>query len=125
MNIETLYAEAHKAGMAALEDSKPTPMHVGTPKSLFSNEIDETKPTYVVDGGVCGFAWVNVKPARGKFITWCKKNNVGRRDSYYGGYTFWVGEGGQSMERKTAYAGAFSKVLQAAGLNANVYSRMD
>jgi len=125
MTIETLYNEAHEAGMVALRESEPTPMIVGTPTSLFGNDIDTTKPVYKVDGGVCGFAWVNVKPARGKFVAWCKQNQVGRRDEYNGGYTFWVGEGGQSMERKMAYAAAFAKVLRDAGLNAYPDSRMD
>ena len=27
---------------------------------------------------------------RGKFVTWLKKADIGRKDNYYGGYTIWV-----------------------------------
>lgn len=34
----------------------------------------------------CGRAWVHIRPARGKFVSYLKENGIGRRDSYYGGY---------------------------------------
>ena len=124
-NPAMIYAEAHSAGMSAGNKCKPTPMIVGQPTTPLGNDIDYEKETWYVGDGVCGFAWVNIKPARGKFVTWMKKNNVGRKDNYYGGWTVWVSGFGQSMARKEDYARAFSKVLNDYGITAYSMSRMD
>ena len=121
----TVYAEAHAAGMAAGNGCTPTPMVVGTPTTPLGNDIDYSKETYYVADGPCGFAWINIKPARGKFVKYLKDNNIGRKDSYYGGYTIWVSGFGQSLDRKSAYARAFVKVLNENGLKAYAMSRMD
>ncbi len=106
-----IYSEAHSAGMAAGHGCTPTPMVVGTPTTPLGDDIDYSKDTYYVADGLCGFAWINIKPARGKFVNWLKKAGIGRTDSYYGGYTVWVSEFGQSVTRKENYARAFAKVL--------------
>ena len=124
-NPAEIYAEAHSAGMSAGNKCKPTPMIVGQPTTPLGDDIDYEKETWYVGDGVCGFAWVNIKPARGKFVTWMKKNNVGRKDNYYGGWTVWVSGFGQSMARKEDYARAFSKVLGDYGITAYSMSRMD
>ena len=100
-------------------------MVVGTPTTPLGNDIDYSKDTHYVSDGVCGFAWINIKPARGKFVKFLKDNNIGRKDSYYGGYTVWVSGFGQSLERKSAYAHAFAKHLDDNGLRAYAMSRMD
>jgi hypothetical protein len=119
-----LYEKARAAGLAALEATRPVPMIVGSAIGL-SDKIDYSKPTYYEEGGVCGFAWVTIAPGRGPFVTWCKKNGVRGHAGYYGGYEIWVSEGGQSMQRKEAYARAFANVLREAGINAYPGSRMD
>ena len=124
-NPAMIYAEAHSAGMAAGHGCTPTPMVVGTPTTPLGNDIDYSKETYYVSDGMCGFAWINIKPARGKFVTWMKKNNVGRKDSYYGGWTVWVSDFGQSIARKENYARAFAKVLGDYGITAYSMSRLD
>jgi hypothetical protein len=125
MSVEALYTTAHNAGMAAGMNHVPTPMMVGTAKSLFDNSIDESKPVYRVNSGVCGFAWVSIRPARGKLVNWLKKNGIGRKNNYEGGYQVSVFEFGQSMEQKEAYARAFAKVLRENGIDAYAGSRMD
>ena len=125
MTPSEIYTRAHVAGMVALKDVIPTPMIVGQPATPFGNDIDFSKPTHYVEGGCCGFAWINIKPARGKFVSWLKKNGIGRTDSYNGGYTIWVSEGGQSMTRKESYATAFAEVLRENGLRAYMNSRID
>lgn len=133
-----LYEKALVAGNEALAAATPTPMIVGEAKSLFSDEIDYDKPTHFIEGGCCGFAWVNIKSKDGglKFVNSLKKvglaSSNGRtaearvnKDSYYGGYSFWVREGGQSLERKEAFGRAFAGVLLEGGLTAYNYSRMD
>ena len=121
----TIYTEAHALGIKAGNGCSPTPMVVGTPTTPLGNDIDYSKDTYYVSDGVCGFAWVNIKPARGKFVKYLKDNDIGRKDSYYGGYTIWVSGFGQSMTRKENYARAFVKVLNDNGLKAYAMSRMD
>jgi len=122
---QEIYSEAHSAGLAAGHGCTPTPMVVGQPTTPLGNDIDYEKATYYVADGMCGFAWVNIKPARGKFVKFLKDNDIGRTDSYYGGYTVWVSEFGQSMHRKENYARAFTSVLRENGLTAYNMSRMD
>ena len=75
--------------------------------------------------GMCGFAWVNVKPGNSRFAKWLRDNGLARKDGYYGGVTVWVSQFGQSSTRKIAYAGAFAAVLREAGYNACARGRLD
>lgn len=117
-----IYIEAYEAGLKAGNE-------VGVPKFIvgdaigLSDEIDFTKPTYVLNG-LCGFAWVNISPARGAFVNYLKARGIGGK-SYYGGYDVWVNEFGQSVDRKAAFAGAFAQVLNKYGINAYGQSRLD
>lgn len=117
-----IYVEAYEAGMKAGDE-------VGVPKFVvgdaigLSNEIDYSKPTFIMDG-LCGFAWVTIKPARGAFVNYLKGRQVGS-NGYYGGFEIWVREFGQSVDRKTAFARAFADVLNKYGINASVGSRLD
>jgi len=120
-----IYQEAYEAGIKAGQAVQPVPMIVGEETSPFSNIIDETKPTYFIAGGVCGFAWVKIRPARGKFVQWLKENKIGYQDSYAGGYDVWCKEFGQSLARKEAWADAFASVLRQYGIDAHADSRID
>lgn len=62
--------------------------------------------------GWCGFAWVNIKPANSAFANYLRKKGYGRTDSYYGGLTVWIGEFGQSVDRKYEFAKAFAEVVR-------------
>ena len=124
-SVDEVYREAYAAGLKAGNEVQVTPMVVGTETSPFSNIIDETKQTYFVEGGVCGFAWVKIRPARGKFVQWLKEQNIGSKDNYEGGYTIWCHEFGQSLTRKEAFANAFAEVLRGYGINAYGQSRID
>lgn len=119
-----IYKEADAAGHAAGQSAVPTPMVVGTPTTPLGNDIDYTKKTYFVEGGVCGFAWVNISPARGAFVNYLKSIDAGHK-SYYGGYDVWVRGFGQSLARKEAYAQAFAEVLRSYGINAYAQSKLD
>lgn len=117
-----IYVEAYEAGLKAGNE-------VGVPKFVvgdaigLSNEIDYSKPTFIMDG-LCGFAWATISPARGAFVNYLKSRQVGSK-GYYGGYEIWVREFGQSVDRKAAFAGAFRDVLQKYGISASVGSRLD
>lgn len=123
--MKNLYDKAHTAGMKALHSAVPTPMVVGEETFPFSGEIDLTKRLYHLPEGPCGFAWINIKPGNSRFARFLKENELARPDSYYGGVTVWVRYGDQSIELKEAYAGAFAKVLQEAGVRAYAQSRLD
>ena len=74
MKARELYEKAHEAGMKAGNEVGVRPMIVGSPTTAFGSDIDYSKKTYVVEGGVCGFAGVVIKPARGKFVAFLKEN---------------------------------------------------
>jgi hypothetical protein len=124
MRPEDIYSLAYTAGMDSMTNATIVPMVVGTPTTPLGSDIDESKPVYVVEGGPCGFAWVNIRPARGTFVSWLKKNKIGGK-AYEGGYNIWVHEGGQSLARKEAFGRAFAKVLKSYGVSAYCSSRMD
>jgi hypothetical protein len=124
-SVDEIYREAYAAGLKAGHEVQVTPMVVGTETTPFSNIIDNTKQTYFIEGGVCGFAWVKIRPARGKFVQWLKEQNIGSKDNYEGGYTIWCHEFGQSLTRKEAFAGAFAEVLRGYGIDAYGQSRID
>ena len=119
-----IYKEAYAAGLKAGKEAIPTPMIVGQPTTPLGNDIDFKKQTYFVSEGACGFAWVNISPARGAFVTYLKKIGEGHK-AYYGGYEFFVHEFGQSITRKEAFAYAFAKVLRSYGIPASAGSRLD
>lgn len=123
-SFEAIYNKAHEAGLAAGNGSKPQPMIVGQSSTIFGSDIDYSKPTYFVEDGVCGFAWVNIRPGTSSFAKYLVKSGHAHK-AYHGGIDVWVRDFGQSMQRKEAYAEAFAKVLKEEGFNVYAGSRMD
>lgn len=123
--MQELYNMAHAAGHKAAVDTNPVAMIVGESVSFLGKEIDYSKPVYWVDEGACGFAWVNVKPGNSRFAKFLKEMDYARSDEYYGGVCVWVSAYGQSVDRKDAYARAFSTVLREYGVDAYSASRLD
>ena len=124
-----IYAEAYAAGKAAAEAATPRPMYVGTAKSLFDDSFDTSQPVYYVNEGVCGFAWVKIRPARGPLVTMLKKRGVGYK-AYGGGWQvpaweFGSPRGSQSYERAMAAAQAATAVLKQYGITAYAEGRLD
>ncbi len=114
VDLDDLFRQAELAGIAAGRGVSPTPML-----------IEGYDP---IEGGVCGFAWVNFKMKNRitrKFGRFLKDNGLGRKDEYYGGVTISISDHGQSMTRKEAHASAMAKVLREAGIEAYSASRMD
>jgi hypothetical protein len=121
--FEELFNRAHAAGMTAGKVVTPRPMVV----QQHANMLDDKSPVVyrdIVDEGVCGFAWILVRPGGSSFGRWLKATKRAN-NHYYGGMSIWVDEFGQSMTRKEKYAEAFAHVLQTAGINARADSRMD
>jgi hypothetical protein len=124
-DAKALYARAVEAGEAAAAACTPTPMYVVER----AHPLDDTSPivkAYApVMAGVCGFAWINIRPGNGSFARFLRAEGLGDRDSYYGGVSVRVFGYGQSYERKSAYASAFAAVLREAGVEAYPMSRLD
>jgi hypothetical protein len=115
-DFPALIAAAEAAGYAAAEACTPRPMHV----------VDATSGTRYepVMDGVCGFAWITIRPATSALAKYLKSAGKGR-PAYGGGLQVWVSQFNQSMQKKEAYAYAYAKVLTEAGFNAYAGSRMD
>ena len=77
----------------------------------------------------CGFSWVKIRPARGRFVDMCKDQGVGHNDSYSGGFTIYNPSGNptQWMDAKVAGARAFAEVLRKhyPKMSVTVESRVD
>lgn len=125
MNYDAIFAEAHEAGNAAAMSAVPRPMVVGEAKSLFSDEIDYSKPVYYESEGLCGFAWISFLSGRGPAVSYMKAKEIGRKPYGQKGWQIWVSGYGQSYERKMAYAEAYSKVMRANGIDAYADGRLD
>lgn len=127
-----LHAEAVAGGLAKMHECAPTPMIVGTPTTPFGTDIDYTKKTYYVAGGVCGFAWVTIDPGTHGFAKWATAQGLGHK-GYYGGTEISIHEDltglsgplVQSMELKEAFARGYAAVLKEAGIKAYAQSRID
>jgi hypothetical protein len=94
----------------------------------------EAEQAFIAEHGepmYCGFAWVNVKTAKGN--TKIGKEQIaeltaqGFRKSYTGGMDLWSAGSynGQSMDVNEAGARAYADVLRANGMNAYMMSRAD
>jgi hypothetical protein len=125
-----LFTDADRAGMEAAAACTPTPMVVQEHASPLNDNSPVVKEWYVPQG-VCGFAWVVLRPGTSALARWLKANvhrtndHSGWDRSYYGGVEMWVHVGGQSMEIKEAYARAFARVFKDAGFTCYAGSRMD
>jgi hypothetical protein len=62
----------------------------------------------------CGFAWVKIRPARGRFVEMCKDKGLGRTDDFEGGFTIYnpSENATQSMDAKEAGCRAFVEVMK-------------
>lgn len=111
LNFENALAEGIQAGKEVV----PVPMQViGSDRS------------YIVEGGVCGFAWLEIRPARGPLVTYLKKSGQGYYDRYNRCYVFPMnGYFGQSMTRKEAMADRMAEYLRKYGYNVYANSRID
>ena len=68
----------------------------------------KTGQVFDVAEGMCGFAWVNISPARGKFVNYLKKLGKGHK-SYYGGWDYWVSSSRTRSVNKEKYANCVCK----------------
>ena len=118
-----LFRRADEAGRKAADACTPTPMVV----TAHADQFDDSSPVaqqWVVDDGVCGFAWVTIRPGNCSAAIYAKKN-LNFQPAYGGGMQLWVSSYNQSMARKEAYAEAYAGVLRTGGIQAYAGSRED
>lgn len=112
--FEAVYNQAVVAGRAAGEAVAPVPMTV----------VGQNQKWFVSEG-VCGFAWVTIRPGNSSFAKWLVKNKLARA-AYGGGVQIWISAFNQSMQRKEACAAAMAEMFRnELGINAYAGSRMD
>jgi hypothetical protein len=134
--MKALLARAGEAGETAFRGAIPTPMIVYTPADMMGSltggddgGADPNEPVYRVNEGVCGTAWVNIKPGGSRFARWLVKEGYGRSDSYRGGITLSLyavcgDRGSQSLARWEAAAHAVASVLREASITAHAETWM-
>jgi hypothetical protein len=122
-DIAAAFKAAHEAGLAAGNANSPVPMVV----QQHANMMDDSSPVtqqWVVNDGVCGFAWVRLNPARGTIADMFKE--LGARPAYGGGLQLHCFDFNQSMSRKEAYCKAYAQVMRDRGYTGFSWSsRMD
>lgn len=112
-----IFNRAHLSGMHDGNACSPPPMVV-------VQDTGDRKKSWFEPEGMCGFAWITIKPAS-CLAAKVAKEKFGARKAYDGGVQIWVREFDQSIARKQAYANAFTAVLMNAGINAESGSRLD
>ncbi len=122
---KALHTKAHAAGMESANACIPTPMRVVER----INSLDDNSPIKtdygIINEGMCGFGWVEIRPSRGGLATYLKKNGIGRYSEYERAWMISSPLQTQSYERNMAYASAYSKVLQERGINSYANGRLD
>jgi hypothetical protein len=120
LNIANVMQMAAIAGAKAMESCSPSPM-----------VVTDGKQKWFVPDGVCGFAWVNLYKIQGKKPRANSQlakvlNTFGfEKNTYQRSFQLWISAGGQSMQKKEAYAHAFARVLCQNGIEAYPGSRLD
>lgn len=126
-NFEAVFQEAKQAAKEAFDKAVPTPVVVGSPSTPFGNDVDHSKPVYVMPG-LCGFAWVNVYADRRKPQGKELKEAGVRWDDYAKAFSFSsydFGAHGQMVEQKEAACQAAAEVFRQYGYRAYASSRLD
>lgn len=113
-----LFRKARALGVEAGMNVRPVPMNV------VGRDANGNEKRWHVSEGMCGFAWVKVRPGNCAFANWLKKQGLGSK-AYGGGVQIWISDFNQSVDRKSAMADVMAKVFQQAGIEAIAGSRLD
>lgn len=124
-----MVADAEAAARRAADGTRPEGMLVYEADGLSNRPKPDARAWYEPEG-LCGFSWVNIKPAYSWVAKAIRENATdrdfgARNDSYEGGTTVWIGYGGQSHARKVRAANAYAEVIKGyierSGENVRVY----
>jgi hypothetical protein len=119
--FEAMYNEAVALGRAAVDAAVAA--HAIAPMGVSYKTAQGPRLDIIADG-VCGFAWVNVKPGTSPFAKWLKDKGFAHK-SYDGGVDIWVSDYNQSMQKKECFARAMAQHFSDNGHRATARSRMD
>jgi hypothetical protein len=111
--FENYWRDANLEAHMAVQHLEVRPMSV----------TDGTRVYHVADG-VCGFAYITVRPATSAFARWLKAKGFGHK-AYHGGWEVSVPQYGQCMQRKELHASVVAEYFTARGIAVGSYSRMD
>lgn len=112
--FHTIYQRAVKEGQEAVQkliESKTLQPMIVQERASPVDDSSEIVKEYFVEDGVCGFAWIVIKPATSAFAKWLVKNDIAS-PHWQGGISIWVHEYDQSMQKKSAFARGFAKVIK-------------
>jgi hypothetical protein len=113
------WRDANLAAHVAVQALDVKPMTV-----IGHNPATGDRIAYHVPDGVCGFAYVTIRPATSAFVQWLKGRGIGHK-AYRGGWEISIPHYSQSMQRKEEHARVVSEYLITHGIAAGYYSRMD
>jgi sugar phosphate isomerase/epimerase len=89
VNYENIWAQAQDAGYKAVADLEAragiVPIIVGEPTTPFGSDIDYSKPTYIINDGVCGFAQIRFA-GNTAFGRWAKANELANKIGFKDGF---------------------------------------
>jgi|SRR5215204_5116657 len=110
-----VYERAREAGLEAGRQHTPTPMLV----TQHTNPLDDTSPIETmyppVMGGICGTAYLAVRPGNSGFARFLKREHRAFA-RYYGGVMMSINDYGQSFECAMAHASAMARVINDSGV---------
>lgn len=121
--FDTIYRAAQTAGNFAGLRNTPVPMIV----QQHASPMDDNSPvvqSWYEPEGMCGFAWVVIRPGTCAFAKWLVKKGYAK-PAYGGGVSIWIGGYNQSVERKESHAIAMAEYLRKVGIKAYAQSRLD
>ena len=107
--FEAEYRDAWNAGVKEAQACTPTPMVVQQFGGLDRN--DPIGEPMTIEEGPCGFAWVVIRPGTNLFARWMKRTGKAEKN-HGGGLQIWIGDYGQSYEKKIAHAKGMAKYLE-------------
>lgn len=122
MQYMSMLDQANLLGRIAGNRHTPTPMNV-VQADVFGRPLPGAE-VYHVPQGMCGFAWVTIKPGTHPFAKWLKQRGYAHK-GYYGGVEISIQEYNQSVERKYAHAVAMASYLRDNGIEATAHERLD
>ena len=123
---DTIYQAAMAKGALAAQACTPIPMVVEEHASPFDDKSPVVQQWFEPNG-VCGFAWVVIKPGTSSFAKWLIRNNHAK-PHYYGGVQIWIGGYGQCYQKKVAHAyamAAYLNQIKIKGVRAYAQDRLD
>lgn len=122
---EVIYNLAVWHAETASKNIVPHPVRWASAHRWSDVGIDPDQPSWVENEGLCGFAWVTIRPARGEFVKYLKSRGIGHKNYSGSGWTINTTTLEQSFERNEAWANTFCAILEKYNIHSTVTTRLD